>query len=186
MRRVLPSVLPGLLAVFLGTLALTGSPAASAAPACTPLAPATAVQQAQAVFTGVVTGAGQADTSRTPSRFTTPVTVKQSLKGPASGQVNVVTHGGSCGVGQLQKGATYLFFVNRQGKTWMAPGRLGTTSRGVAAAVAQVQTALAPPTVTFGAPQVGPPTALKRVIAPGVALVIIGLLGLLFVRRRTA
>jgi len=186
MRRVLPTVFAGLLAVVLATLVLAGSSAASAAPACTPLAPAAAARQAQAVFTGVVAGAGQAEKALTPHRFTTPVTVKESLKGSLSGQVKVVTRGGSCGVGQLKQGATYLFFVTAHGKTWLAPGHLGTTSHGLTAAVSQVQTALAPPTVNFGDPQAGAPASLKRIAAPGVALVIIGLFGLLFLRRRTA
>jgi hypothetical protein len=181
MRRVLPT----LFAVLLGTLTLLGTAgASSAAPACTPLAPGTAAQQADAVFTGVLAGAGRADDTVKPKRFTYPVTVQQSLKGTARGNVNVVTRGGPCGVGELKAGATYLFFVNAHGRSWLAPRELGTTSANVTALVPQVQAALAPPTVTFGDPLLGAPASLKRVAAPGVALVLIGLLGLLFVRRR--
>lgn len=180
MRRTVP----GLFAVLLGTLALVGTPATSyAATACTPLTPTAAAQEADAVFTGVLAGAGQTDASVKPKRFTYPVTVQTSLKGSATGRVTVITRGGSCGIGRLQAGTPYLFFVNAHGQSWLAPGTLGTTSQNVPATEQQVVAALAPPTVTFGEPKVGAPASLRRIAAPGVALVLIGLLGLLFVRR---
>jgi hypothetical protein len=184
MRRALTVRSLSLFAVLFGALALVGTPAASsAATACTPLDAASAAQQADAVFTGVLAGAGQTDDTVTPKRFTYPVTVQQSLKGDATGQVTVITRGGACGIGRLQAGAPYLFFVNAHGQSWLAPGSLGTTATGVDTLVPQVEAALAPPTVAFGDPLIGKPASLKRIAAPGVALVLIGLLGLLFVRR---
>ncbi|WGL52648.1 hypothetical protein P5P86_02210 [Nocardioides sp. BP30] len=186
MRRTLPVPFAGLIGVLglLSGLVVMGSPAPSyAAATCTPVAPAAAAQQADAVFTGVLAGAGQTDTKVKPKRFTYPVRVQTSLKGSATGQVNVITRGGGCGIGALQPGTTYLFFVTAHGHSWLAPGTLGTTSQNVAAASQQVVAALAPPTVTFDHPQVGAPASLRRIAAPGVALVLIGLLGLLFVRR---
>lgn len=184
MRRALSVRSLSLFAVLFGALALVGTPAASvAATACTPLDPTSAAQQADAVFTGVLAGDGQADDTAKPKRFTYPVTVQQSLKGSAAGQVTVITRGGACGIGQLQPATPYLFFVNAHGQSWLAPGDLGTTATNVDALVAQVEAALAPPTVAFGDPLIGRPASLKRIAAPGVALVLIGLLGLLFVRR---
>lgn len=187
MRRVIRSLLPALVAAVLGAvlaglLLVTTPGAAVAATSCTPADPTTAAQQADAVFTGVA-GAGHVAPDAHPKRFTTPVTVQQSLKGKATGQVSVITRGGACGVGALQQGTTYLFFVSAHGQAWLAPANLGTTATGLQTLVPQVQAALAPPKVTFGEPLTGAPKSLRRVAAPGVALVLIGLLGLLFVRR---
>lgn len=105
-------------------------------------------------------------------------------------------NGDHCGVGKLTVGQRYLFAVSPESDTWHAAGTggaavaspalltqiVGVTGPGTAPPISTPAPASASVTYT----RVGSlhPHRLSRVAAPGVALIILGLLGLVVVRRR--
>jgi len=186
MRRVPVSLLAMLVAV-LGALASATSPLGSSPAAAATCRPVTgsipdAVRAADAVVTVVVTKQVRpADTTAKRLRF--KATVQTSYQGTAVGAITVLTKNAGCPLSQLAVGGTYLLFLRAHGTSWLAPEELPSTGDNVPVAEQQVRAALAPPTVTFSEPLTGKPASMRRVAAPGAALVLIGLLGLLVIRR---
>lgn len=176
-----------LLALALTSGALVAASAVPASAACENPG-ATLEQQtmrADAVFTGAVSARSVAARS-----VTYEIDVELVHKGDIGEQASVHTPSGrkACGVPDLQDGQDYVWFVTGDGDTLTAT-RDGGTTRATPAHVQDVEdllgagTSPVPPTpveATFE--RVGDPrTELSRLAAPGAALVIVGVLGLLFV-----
>ena len=197
MSRPFSSLFSSLLVAMLCAPALLAAvepgPAAAASAACQPDVKAVpaAVDAADSIVTVKVTRAtgpiASGPTSTKPARLAYKARVLSSFKGTGTGTITVLTdkRGGvrdGCAAQRLAVGTTYLLFLTAQGRSWYASLDM-PSSHDVAVLQPQVEAALAPPSATFSDPLAGKPTSLRRVAAPGVALVIIGLLGLLVVRR---
>jgi hypothetical protein len=190
LRRALALALVTACALLTGVLAPVGVLAPQAADAACPHpAPEVAVRRATAVFTGVVASAAASGTS-----FVQVVKVDRLYKGQVtSAEVRVRTTTGACGLKQLTTGERYVVFAAPDGDSWLASPRSGTAVASDAL-LARVQALLGPGTAPATAPptprqvaydQVGAahPRPFLRSAAPGIALVIVGLLGLVVARR---
>jgi hypothetical protein len=200
-------VLAGLLlaaaCVLLGPAAHGSSvPVAAAAPcaclAAGPNANATGtvqdhVMEASAVFLGTVEAVTPPSTTGTSSARTSTVAVTTVYKGEmiTTPTVDVVTTRSfaNC-TSELQLGEDYVFFVESdEGFTATGCGGTAVASEQL---LTQVERLLGagrppvppePPTATFEPASTDEPASLTRVAAPGLALVLVGLLGLAVVRR---
>jgi hypothetical protein len=196
LRRLLTIAL-GVVVLALSVLAVgVPAPAATqsgAAPECPPLTVEESTKNARAVFSGIVTAVEkESRTDGLPGAiYDQTVTVDLVYQGnidTETVQVQTDRNHLQCSLGELVTGAEYMFFVT--GTPWFASGVSGTRVSD-ATVVAQVEAVLgagqppvqpAPEKAVFSAVDTGAPETLSRTAAPGAALVLIGLLGLLLVR----
>lgn len=193
MLRRLLAVLTLAGATLTGTLvALVGvsGPPSYAAVTCTLQDLPTAVGKAPVVFVGTVT----TSTPAPAGGFVQQVTIERVYRGelPATA-ARVRTSLGPCQPNQLPTGGRYLFLVDPAGDAWQARGLRGAEPL-TPAVEAQVTQLLGEGTVIAGTGPAAPevayervaperPRPLLRVAAPGLALALAGLLGLLVVNR---
>jgi len=95
-----------------------------------------------------------------------------------------------CSLGELVVGTAYVFFTVSSGDPWIAESSGGTVPADLDV-VDKVERLLgegrdpvppAPESAEFTPVEVGSPTTLSRAAAPGLALILVGLLGLIVVR----
>jgi hypothetical protein len=181
-RRLLAAVALAGCGVVVGALPADAGPQADA-------------KQASAVFIGRVT-----DVDRAPSRGNEPVTVTYDVevervyKGNVSTETVQVTSSRTskeCKRLGLDPGGQYVFFVDNDDSA-LAADTCSGTDRASARLVTRVERMLGegrppvparPEQAVFHRVADAEPPTLTRLAAPGIALILVGLLGLVVVRR---
>lgn len=193
LSRGLPSLLPVALRALLVGVLLAGAlvlavQAPAAACTCQPADAERQTSRADAVFIGTVDGV-----TRVGQQLEIAVTATRSYKGTVERSTTVTTarQTTACGIGEPETGTDYLFIVRGDAPPYVANSCDGT-GQVDADRVAQVEGILgtglavqppAPPAPTLSRVEDSPPASLARLAAPGVALVLVGLLGLVVVGR---
>jgi hypothetical protein len=177
-------------ALLAGTLA-TASPSSAAPGRCPPSTLKKDIKKADVVFRGVVTKVkpvrGKGDQRTRNYRVQADRVYKASL---VTENVTVTAAVGTrCEVPLLKKDKRYLFFATEEGSRLMATP---ATARATHALTGQVVARLGdgvvprptpPATADFTKVADASPPALSRLLAPGAALLIVSLLGLLVLGR---
>jgi hypothetical protein len=170
--------------------------AAHAACSCSARSVQESAQRADAVFSGRLADQSTGRTGAGGRKETTyEVDAETLYKGDISAsQVEVVSPSGSCTLGALKTDRRYVFFVKDDGSS-LTTNRCSGTAQADAALTRKVEKALGAGAAVGGQEQPpaekavftkvadAEPDSLSRIAAPGAALVIVGLLGLLLVGR---
>jgi len=169
-------------------LVLTVSAPASAACTCKQGQLEQQVQRADVVFIGTIDGVEAAGDD-----FTYDVTASRAYQGTPERSTQVFSAGGpaACGLGELEVGTTYVFLATGDAAPYDADS-CGGTAVANPTKVEKVEALLGegtsvepppPPTAQLTRVEDSPPAGFARAAAPGAAAAIIGLLGLVVVRR---
>ena len=154
------------------------------------------IKSADAVFSGVLVDSSGAAAGSKSDFATYEVEADTLSKGNVrTSTVEVRSRNDDCSLGDLEADKRYVFFVTEQG-TDLRADQCGGTAASSGKLVRQVEQVVGdgsplgrsnqpdePVTVEFTKVSDAEPDSLTRVAAPGAALVLVGLLGLLVVRR---
>lgn len=188
-------------AALVAATAVTGAATASSAHAdepavaCPFISVADSSKAAMAVFTGTVDAVAKQEkpAGEPGAYYLQDVTVTRVYQGEIDTeavQVRSEKVPKACSLGELAVGTEYMFFAVSSGDPWIAESGGGTVPVD-AEVVGKVQRVLGegrdpvpppPESAEFTPVQTGEQTTLSRAAAPGIALVLIGLLGLIVVR----
>jgi hypothetical protein len=200
--RSIAALTAALLAPVLLACALVLAPTAAQAARCTCQGKQTLEQQARAadvVFSGVLVRShrGTSGPAQNPATVY-EVRGEQLYQGTlSSNTVAVVSPRGDCDLRDMRIDHSYVFFVTEEGAELRAD-RCGGTALADDKYVAQVEGVLGAGTPIASTPpgEIPPPEftkvagaepeTLTRMAAPGIALALVGLLGLVVVRRAAA
>ena len=189
------SLLRAALALLLVTLGLvaglvlaTGTAASAACTCKQPSTLAKQVERADVVFTGTVESLSDEQPG-----FTYTITASRAYQGEVEHTTQVQSLAGAkdCGLGELKIGKDYVFLATGEAAPYDADA-CGGTSGANPEKIGKVEAILGegevvspppPPEATMTTVEDSPPLGFARMAAPGAAAVLIGLLGLVVVRR---